>query len=157
MLLPILTSKISPDFRDFNFHNQKFPGFWNLDSLALGESVTRFVPFFTKKIKDFSRTFKDTFPIFRGLHSVQRRALSLCLLQFFQNMSNFILKVFLCLLGWITLAPKFKDFPPSTDCNFQGLSRPWIFIRELKQRRFWAVHVYRKWSILHASLKHFVA
>ena len=85
-LLPILTSKISPDFRDFSFHNQKFPGFWNLDSLALGESVTRFVPFFDQKIKDFSRTFKDTFPIFQGLHSVQRRALNLCLLQFFQNM-----------------------------------------------------------------------
>ena len=141
-LLSILTSKISPDFRDFSFHNQKFPGYWNLDSLALGESVTRFVPFFDQKIKDFSRTFKDTFPIFQGLHLVQRRALRLCLLQFFQNLSNFILKVFLCLLGWIKLAPKFKDFPALTAIfkDFQSLE----FLLGSLSRRFWAVHVYRK-------------
>ena len=36
-------------------------------------------PFLNKNFKDFSRTFKDTFPIFQGLHSVQKRALSLCL------------------------------------------------------------------------------
>ena len=38
-------------------------------------------------------------------------------------MSNFILKVFLCLLGWIKLAPKFKDFPALTAIfkDFQGL------------------------------------
>ena len=35
--------------------------------------------FLNKKFKDFSRSFKDTFPIFQGLHSVQKRALSLCL------------------------------------------------------------------------------
>ena len=34
-------------------------------------------PFLKKKLKDFSRTFKDRFPIFQGLHSVQKRALSL--------------------------------------------------------------------------------
>ena len=28
--------------------------------------------FLNKKFKDFSRTFKDTFPIFQGLHSVQK-------------------------------------------------------------------------------------
>ena len=57
------------------------------------------VPFFlNKKFKDFSKAFKDTFPIFHGLHSVQKRALSLCLLKNFHNMSNLILKVFLCLL-----------------------------------------------------------
>ena len=80
-------------------------------------------PFLPKKIKDFSKTFKVTFPIFQGLYSVQRRALSLCLFQFFQNMSNFILKVFLCLLGWIKLAPKFKDFPALAAIfkDFQGL------------------------------------
>ena len=32
-----------------------------------------------KNFKDFSRTFKDTFRIFQGVHSVQKRALSLCL------------------------------------------------------------------------------
>ena len=35
--------------------------------------------FLNKKFKDFSRTFKDPFPIFQGLHSVQKRVLSLCL------------------------------------------------------------------------------
>ena len=54
--------------------------------------------FLNKKFKDFSRTFKDTFPIFQGLHSVQKRALSLCLFWFFNRMSNFIPKVFLHLL-----------------------------------------------------------
>ena len=33
--------------------------------------------FLNKKIKDFSRTLKDTFPIFQGLHLVEKRALSL--------------------------------------------------------------------------------
>ena len=36
-------------------------------------------PFLNKNFKDFSRTFKDTFRIFQGLHSVQKRDLSLCL------------------------------------------------------------------------------
>ena len=29
-------------------------------------------PFLNKKFKDFSRTFKDTFPIFQGLYSIQK-------------------------------------------------------------------------------------
>ena len=49
--------------------------------------------------------------------------------QLFDNMKNFILKVFLCLLpqalenpGWIKLAPKFEDFPTPTAIfkDFQG-------------------------------------
>ena len=38
-------------------------------------------------------------------------------------MSNFMLKVFLCLLGWIRWAPKFKDFlaPTAIFKDFQGL------------------------------------
>ena len=36
--------------------------------------------FWTKKFKDFSRTLQDTFPIFQGLHSVQKRASSLSFL-----------------------------------------------------------------------------
>ena len=36
-------------------------------------------PFLNKKFKDFLRTFKVTFSIFKGLHSVQKRAWSLCL------------------------------------------------------------------------------
>ena len=42
-------------------------------------------PFLNKKFKDFSRTFKDTFPIFQGFHSVQKRALSLFFTWFIQN------------------------------------------------------------------------
>ena len=34
-------------------------------------------------------------------------------------------------LGWINLAPKFKA-GSSTDCNFQGFSRRWIFILKFK-------------------------
>ena len=41
---------------------------------------TGFVPFLNKKFKEFSRTFKETFPIFQGLHLVQKRALSLSFL-----------------------------------------------------------------------------
>ena len=91
-------------------------------------------PFLNKKLKDFSRTFKNTFPIFQGLHSVRKRAFNLCLFQFFQNMSNFILKVFPCLLLLVTwesgldkVSTKFQGVS-STDYNFQELSRPWIFI-----------------------------
>ena len=29
-------------------------------------------PFLNKKFQDFSRTFKDTFPIFQGLYSIQK-------------------------------------------------------------------------------------
>ena len=36
-------------------------------------------PFLNKNFKDFSRTFKNTFCIFQGLNSVQKRDLSLCL------------------------------------------------------------------------------
>ena len=32
-------------------------------------------PFLNKKFKNFSRTFKDTFPIFQGRHSVQKKSL----------------------------------------------------------------------------------
>ena len=48
------------------------------------------VPFSEQKIQGFSRT-----------HSLQKRAFSLCFFQFFHNMSNFIPKVFLCLLFFL--------------------------------------------------------
>ena len=38
---------------------------------------TGFIPFFKPKIQGLIKTFKDTFPIFQGLHSVQKRALNL--------------------------------------------------------------------------------
>lgn len=49
-------------------------------SVIVTDEYTGFVPFSEQKIhKDFSKTFKDTFPTFQGLLSVQKRALSLCL------------------------------------------------------------------------------
>ena len=41
--------------------------------------IQGFIPVLNKNFKDFSRTFKDSFPSFQGLHSVQKRQLSLCL------------------------------------------------------------------------------
>ena len=50
---------------------------------------------------------------------MQKRAFCVCLFYFFHDTSNFnILNVFRCLLGWIKLAPKFKDFPAPT-ANFK--------------------------------------
>ena len=50
---------------------------------------------------------------------MQKRAFCVCLFYFFHDTSNFnILNVFQCLLGWIKLAPKFKDFPAPT-ANFK--------------------------------------
>ena len=63
---------------------------------------TRFVPFFEQKIQGL---FKDTFPIFQGLHSVQKRAWSLCLFYFIHTISNFILKICLCLLLFLGSSP----------------------------------------------------
>ena len=52
--------------------------------------------------------------------------------------NNFILKVFLCFLfsatwesGLEKVVTKFQGLS-STDCNFQGFSRPWIFILKSK-------------------------
>ena len=80
-----------------------------------------FVPLFEQKIQGFSR-----------IHSVpQKRALSLCFFSSSANMSNFIPKVFLCLLFFFNLE-LYLNYKvsieiqglSSTDCNFQGLSRP---------------------------------
>ena len=50
---------------------------------------------------------------------MQKRAFCVCLFYFFHDTSNFnILNVFRCLLGWIKLALKFKDFPAPT-ANFK--------------------------------------
>ena len=84
-----------------------------------------------------SRIFKDTFPIFQGLHSVQKKPLSLCLFSFFHNMSNFILfsvfapfslEFYLNYKVSIKIQGLFRS-----DCNFQGLSRPCIFIQGLSR------------------------
>ena len=48
----------------------------NKNGNSEGMLVPGFVPFFEQKNP---RTFKETFPILQGLHSVQKRALSLCI------------------------------------------------------------------------------
>jgi len=55
---------------------------------------TRFKPFFEQKIQLFSRTH---FPFFKYCIQCKKEPW-VCLFWFFHNMSNFILKVFLCLL-----------------------------------------------------------
>ena len=57
---------------------------------------------------------------------------------FFNNLNNFILKVFLSFLFLATwesslekVGTKFQGLS-STECNFQGFSRPWIFILKFK-------------------------
>ena len=46
-------------------------------SYGRGENFRGLCSFLNKKFKDFSRTFKDTFPIFQGLQSVHKRSLNL--------------------------------------------------------------------------------
>ena len=148
------------DLRRCNFKSQFFPA--DLDILLPGTSPTRsnsiccqmlmpkifnrifnvkwhwftgFVPFFEQKN---SRTFKGTFPIVQGLHSVRKTALSLCLFYFFHNMSNlsqmsFCVCSFLfgVLLKLLKVSIEIQALS-RTNCNFQGLLRPWIFNLKFK-------------------------
>ena len=50
---------------------------WPLRGFFTVSLIQGSYPFLNKQFKNFSRTFKDTFPIFQGLNSVQKRALSL--------------------------------------------------------------------------------
>ena len=99
-------------------------------------------PFLNETFKDFSRTFKAIFPIHSIQDSIQCKKgpwVLNCLFHFFHNMSNFILKDFLCLLlslwssvhwnsrtfqHWPQLSRTLRTFK---DLNFyfkiQGLSR----------------------------------
>ena len=65
----------------------------------------------------FSFCFKGTFPIFQGFHSVHaKKSLesSLVLSQHEQFYTEGISVVAPFPLGWIKLAPKFKEFPAPT-------------------------------------------
>ena len=115
---------VSSGQKEKRYHCSQFMSF-PLISMHFQSNVVPdpgFIPFFEQKIQGL---FKDTFCIFQGLHSVQ----SLCLFSVLPHQENFILKVFV-----------FAPFPlqfflnysvsieiqglSSTDCNFQGLSRP---------------------------------
>ena len=86
-------------------------------------------PFLNKKLRDFSRTFKDPFPIFQGLHSVQKRALmsfSFLVLpheQFYPE-GLFIFAPFRHLKIWVayTYSTEIQRLS-STSLNFQALFR----------------------------------
>ena len=80
--------------------------------------------------KDFSRTFKDTSSIFQGLHSVQKRPWVLPQhRQFYpEGLSVFVPFP----LGWINKVSTKIQGLFRTDCNFQRISRPWIFFRKFK-------------------------
>ena len=81
------TIQTSVTFRDFAHALNVSP--YNLASFLQGS-----YPFLNKKFKDFSRSFKDIFRIFQGLHSVQKRALSICLLLVLQHQEIFVFAPF---------------------------------------------------------------
>ena len=87
--------------------------------------VKGFVPFSEQKIQGVFKHFQGHISHFsRTQFSVKKSLDSVCLFYFFHNMiANIILKVLLCLLGWIKLAPKFQYFPAPTAIfkDFQGL------------------------------------
>ena len=97
--------------------------------------LPRFVPFFEQKIQGL---FKDTFPIFQGLHSMQKKRLE-CMSIFssvWQQEQLEGLSARLLLLGtWKSRLDKVSteiQGLSSTHCNFQGLPRPWIFILKIQ-------------------------
>ena len=54
-------------------------------------------------------------------------------LEFYHNIANFILKVFVPFpLGWINKVSTKIQGLFRTDCNFQRISSPWIFCRKFK-------------------------
>ena len=138
----LITAVVQTLDSTIHYHHDPADTNWGIQlryQLDRGLSIQGSYRFLNKKFKDFSRTFRDTFSIFQGLHSVQKRALSLCLFWFFHNTSNFIPKVFLCLLISLRSSSKLNykvsielQGLSSTDSNFQVLSRPWIFILKFK-------------------------
>ena len=96
-----------------------------------------FVPFLEQKIQVLFKDFQGHISHFSRTPQYKREPW-VCLFCFFHNMSNFILKVFLCLLPLDTCESGLDKVSAevqglsSTDCNFQGLSRPLIFILKLK-------------------------
>ena len=100
-------------------------------------------PSLNKKFKDFLGTFKDTFPILKDSIQCKKRAyISLCLFKFFHNMTNFILKVFLCLL----LLGTWESGLDTVNTKIQGLSStPTVILKDFQQQH----HVI---ACLHATI-----
>ena len=88
-------------------------------------------PFLNKNFKDFSRTFKDTFPINFFKDSIQCKKEPWVYVFFSSTTTWAILSWRSFILGtWESgldrLSTEIQGLP-STDRNFQGLSRPWTF------------------------------
>ena len=87
-----------------------------------------FLPFFEQKIKVLFKAFQGPFPIFQGLHSVQKRALSLSFFSFpheqFYPEGLSIFAPFRHLKVWVayTYSTEIQRLS-STSLNFQALFR----------------------------------
>ena len=91
---------------------------------------TGFVPFFEQKIQG---VLKDTFGVFQGLHSMQKKSLE-SMSFFSSSTSGEFYPEGLCICSFtftVSLSNEIQGLS-STDCNFQELSRPWIFILKFK-------------------------
>ena len=87
--------------------------------------------FFNQKFKDFSRPFKDTFFHFLRTQEGQNQAhvMPHQILKV-ESVPIFVSDTWEALLDK-TCNTKFQGLS-GTDCNFQGLLRPWIFILKFK-------------------------
>ena len=97
-----------------------------------------FVPFFEQKIQG---PLKDTFCFFQGLHSVQKKILE-SMLFFSSSTSREFYPKGLCACSFsfavlLKLLSQHIEIQghSSTNCNFQGLSRSWIFFLKFKDFR----------------------
>ena len=114
-----------PGFQGFQFPQPKISRILESGFPCIGRISHKVrTLFWPKKSRTFQGLSRTPFPFFKD--SIQCKEEPWIYVFFSSSrtcMSNFILKVFLCLLGWIKLAPKFKDFPALTAIfkDFQGL------------------------------------
>lgn len=107
----------------------------------------------TKHLRTFQGLSRPYFLLFYRLHSVQKRALSLCLFHFFHNMSNFIPKDFLCLLlslwssvHWNSRTSQHRSQFSRTLRTSQGLKLLFQNSRTLKDFQDMAIYYFPKGS-----------
>ena len=104
-------------------------------------------PFLNKKFKDFSRTFKDTFP--KDSRQCKKEPMSFLVLPQNKKFYPEGLPVFAPFsLGFYLNYGVSIAVPglSSTDCNFQGLSKPSIFILKFKDFKVCANPVRSKYD-----------
>ena len=110
------------------FSLQKW-AYWKTSPMKKGVTITGFVHFFEQKIQWLFKDFQGHISHFLKDSIQCKKEPWICLLWFFHNTFNFILKVFLCLLllstwesGLDKVSTKIQGLS-STNCNFFGLSR----------------------------------